>query len=108
MTLPSQDLDVQIGPYRVVNLIGRGSMADVFRGIHTLTGQPAAVKIMFPHLAHNLDAVQRFEREIQAMQRLDHPAIGRLYGTYEHDGRRALALEYLAGGTLEELSLIHI
>lgn len=102
MTLPSQDLDVQIGPYRVVNLIGRGSMADVFRGIHTLTGQPAAVKIMFPHLAHNLDAVQRFEREIQAMQRLDHPAIGRLYGTYEHDGRRALALEYLAGGTLEE------
>lgn len=102
MTLPSQNLDVQIGPYRVVNLIGRGSMADVYRAIHTLTGQPAAVKIMFPHLAHNLDVVQRFEREIQAMQRLDHPAIGKLYGTYDFEGRRALALEFLAGGTLDE------
>ncbi|MBL8094095.1 MAG: serine/threonine protein kinase [Anaerolineales bacterium] len=102
MTLPSQELDVQIGPYRIANLIGRGSMADVYRGIHTLTGQPAAVKIMFPHLAHNLDVVRRFEREIQAMQRLDHPAIGKLYGTYEHDGRKALALEFLAGGTLDE------
>ncbi len=102
MTLPAHELDVQIGPYRVTSLIGRGSMADVFRGIHTLTGQPAAVKIMFPHLAHNLDVTRRFDREVQAMQRLDHPAIGRLYGTYEYDGRRALALEYLAGGTLEE------
>ncbi|HRF47151.1 MAG TPA: serine/threonine-protein kinase [Anaerolineales bacterium] len=102
MALSSQELDVQIGPYRIANLIGRGSMSDVFRGIHTLTGQPAAVKIMFPHLAHNLDVVHRFEREVEAMRRLDHPAISRLFGTYEHDGRRCLALEFLAGGTLEE------
>ncbi len=102
MTLPSKELDVQIGPYRIANLIGHGSMADVYRGIHTLTGQPAAVKIIFAHLAHNLDVTRRFEREVQAMQRLDHPAIGRLYGTYEFEGRQALALEFLAGGTLEE------
>jgi hypothetical protein len=91
-----------IGPYRLTGALGRGSMADVLRGIHEVTGQPAALKIIHRHLADQPEYLARFEREAEIMHRLDHPHIARLFGTYEVEGRPALALDYLPGGTLED------
>jgi hypothetical protein len=91
-----------IGPYRLTGALGRGSMADVLRGIHGVTGQPAALKIIHRHLADQPEYLARFEREAEIMHRLDHPHIAKLFGTYEVEGRPALALDYLPGGTLED------
>ena len=64
-----------LGRYRLVELLGAGSMAQVYRGQHTTTGAEAAVKVLHPHLANDEGVVARFRRETRAAASLDHPHI---------------------------------
>jgi serine/threonine-protein kinase len=86
--------------YRIERLIGEGGFGQVWRAT-TLEGSLVAIKILHLELVRSSDALTRFEREIDAVQRLHHRnavrALG--YGKLE-DGRPYLALEYVDGPSL--------
>ncbi|MEP6861822.1 MAG: serine/threonine-protein kinase [Deltaproteobacteria bacterium] len=87
--------------YRLEKLIGEGGFGQVWRATADDSGAVVAIKILHLELVRSADALTRFEREIDAVQRLHHRnavrAIG--YGKLE-DGRPYLALEYVDGPSL--------
>ncbi|MCA9923291.1 MAG: protein kinase [Anaerolineales bacterium] len=92
-----------IGPYKLVEKIGTGGMAEVFKGINEQNNQVAAVKLMHAFLTTNEDLVKRFQREADVMARLNHPHIVNLYTFDTVAGETYyLAMEYVEGLTLKE------
>src|SRR3954470_23209473 len=85
------------GRYRLVELLGRGGMSEVWLAEDLELGRRVAIKLLAP----NADNA-RFEREARAVASLAHPNVTQLYDYGESDGRPYIVLEYLPGGTLEE------
>ena len=79
---------VVAGRFELVEIIGRGGMADVFLARDRLLDRPVAVKVLFPEYATDPNFVERFRREATAASKLTHPNIvgvydfGRQGGTY--------------------------
>jgi hypothetical protein len=93
----------QFGRYRVIEKIGEGGMGKVFRAQHALLRRPTAVKLLDAEAASE-EAVERFEREVQAAASLTHPNTIEIYD-YGHtpEGDFYYAMEYLDGITLGQL-----
>ncbi len=85
------------GRYRLVDLLGRGGMSEVWSAKDEELGRRVAIKLLAP----NADTL-RFEREARAFASLGHPNVTQLYDYGEEDGRPYMVLEYLPGGTLED------
>src|SRR5919202_2323399 len=86
------------GRYRLVEQLGAGGMSEVWRAVDQELERTVAVKLLRP------DADRaRFEREARAVAALAHPNINQLYDYGEAEGRPFMVLEYLPGGSLEEL-----
>ena len=65
----------QLGPYRIVALLGTGGMSQVYRARDTRLERDVAVKVLPAHLAENREALLRFEREAKSVAALSHPSI---------------------------------
>src|SRR6478609_8218130 len=100
------------GRYELGELIGRGGMADVFRGIDTRLGRTVAIKLLRPDLARDPQFQARFKREAQAVAALNHPSIVAVFDTGDHavpgghdDSVRVpyIVMEYVSGKTIREL-----
>ena len=92
----------RIGPYRIVSLLGRGGMGEVYRAHDARLGRDVAIKVLVPRLASTPDAVARFEREARAVAALNHPNIVSLHDV-GHEGDVAYAVtELLEGETLRD------
>jgi serine/threonine protein kinase len=86
------------------NLLGRGSMGEVYRAIDTYTGDLVAVKALDPRVvARDPGILERFVREGEALRQLDHPNIVRMVAAVEDAGRHYLVMEYVAGGSLQDV-----
>ncbi len=86
------------------DLLGRGSMGDVYRATDTHTGELVAVKALDPRVvARDPGILERFVREGEALSQLDHPNIVRMVAAVEDGGRHYLVMEYVAGGSLQDL-----
>src|SRR3954463_3141042 len=85
------------GRYRLLALLGRGGMSEVWSAEDQELGRLVAIKLLAP----NADTL-RFEREARAFASLGHPNTTQLYDYGEENGRPYMVLEYLPGGTLEE------
>jgi tRNA A-37 threonylcarbamoyl transferase component Bud32 len=94
----------RFGQYKLEKVIGRGGMGDVYLAEHVLLKQPFAVKMLSQEKLTDARQLQRFEREVQAMARLEHWNTVEIYD-YGHnaDGTFYYVMEYLPGLTLEEL-----
>ncbi|MGQ9575351.1 MAG: serine/threonine protein kinase [Thermoguttaceae bacterium] len=92
----------QLGPYRIVRLLGRGGMGAVYQGVNVETDEPAAIKVLSAALAAEPDFRQRFEVEIETLRKLYHPNIVQLLGFGEQDGHLFYAMELVEGSSLEE------
>ena len=90
--------------YRIIERIGAGGMATVYRGEHELLHKSVAVKLLLPELIGEGDMAARFEREAIAAARLDHPNVVSItdFGRTP-DGRMFLVMEFLEGTPLDEL-----
>jgi protein kinase-like protein len=92
----------QLGPYSIRGLLGRGGMGVVYDAVHTGLQRPVALKTLL-EASEGPEEVQRFLIEAQALGRLDHPHVVRLYDAGEVRGLRYLALEKVTGQSLAEL-----
>jgi len=93
----------QLGPYRLINRLGRGGMGAVYEGIDDQTDQPVAVKILASHLADDAGLRQRFEAEIETLRPLRAAGIVKLLAYGEDDGQPYFAMELVRGKSLEQL-----
>lgn len=90
-----------IGPYAIERELGRGGMGIVYLGRHLEMGRLAAIKVQLA----GADApilVERFQREASSLARLTHPGIVRVYDAGVSGGRLFMALEFVAGTSLED------
>jgi eukaryotic-like serine/threonine-protein kinase len=86
------------GRYRLDDLIGRGGMSEVWAATDLELGRRVALKLLAPN-----EDNARFEREARAFAALADPNVTQLYDYGESDGRPFMVLEYLSGGSLEDL-----
>lgn len=76
----------------------------MYRGQDRQTGQPVAVKALKPEIvASHPDMVERFVREGEALRQLNHPSIVKVLATVEEGGRHYMVMEFVGGGSLQEL-----
>ena len=92
----------QIGPHRILSLLGAGGMGEVYRARDTKLGRDVAIKVVPNPLLALPGRLARFELEARVLATLNHPHIGAIYGLEEADGIRGLVLELVEGPTLGE------
>lgn len=90
----------RIGPYVIDKKIGSGGMGAVYLGRHETTGEVAAVKVLPASLAREEGFVQRFNREIEAMQKVSSPYIVKLFESGVDGETYYYSMEYVDGETL--------
>ncbi len=87
--------------YRILSLLGKGGMGEVFLAEDTRLHRKVALKVLLPEVAEDADKLARFVLEARAASALSHPNAAHIYEIGEADGRHFLAMEYIEGQTLE-------
>jgi serine/threonine protein kinase len=100
---PDSHVGRVLGQFRIEELMGRGGMGTVYRGVQLSVDRPVAVKLIAGDAENNPDYVLRFRREAKAMAQLRHPNTVRLldFGVTEQ-GRMFMVMELLRGTDLEK------
>jgi serine/threonine protein kinase len=88
--------------YKLVDRLGTGRMAGVYKAVHRL-GQVVAIKVLPPSKAKDPQLFGRFQREARLALKLKHPNVVRTFQTGQAHGLHYLVMEYLDGETLEEV-----
>jgi tRNA A-37 threonylcarbamoyl transferase component Bud32 len=90
-----------VGKYRIIERLGRGGMAEVYKAYHPGLDRHVAVKVMHPFLVEEGDFVGRFEREAAAVAKLRHPNIVQIMD-FDHEGDvYYMVMEFIDGPTLK-------
>ncbi len=92
-----------VGPYRILEQVGRGGMGRVYKAVHQTLDRTVALKILSPRLVRTAKARELFRNEAQTAARLNHPSIVQAYDAGEGGGLWYLAMEFVAGVTLSQL-----
>jgi len=119
------EIPERIGDYRVLGLLGRGGMGSVYRAVRYVghdgdaegdaggdevalrdtrhrDGDEVALKVLAEGMGEDASALRRFELELEALSRLDHPGVTRALGPMERKGGRIyFPMEYVRGQTLQ-------
>ncbi len=90
--------DFELGP-----VIGVGTVGTIYRATLKSTGETVALKILQPAVSKNAIVKARFVREMEILQRLQHPNIIKYFGGGEHQGQLFFAMELIDGGTVSDL-----
>jgi tRNA A-37 threonylcarbamoyl transferase component Bud32 len=91
-----------MGRYEIVQEIGRGGFATVYRARDTSLARMVALKELRATLLQDEEWVRRFRREGQTIARLDHPHIVPIYDVYESDARLLIVMRLVDGPNLEQ------
>jgi serine/threonine protein kinase len=91
-----------LGTYKIIDEIGHGGMANVYRATQPSIGREVAIKVLPPHFLQDRTFVRRFTREVQVIARLQHPHILPVYDFGEQDGLPYIVMAYMPGGTLAD------
>ncbi len=97
--------NTKFGQYRIVRLLGRGGMGEVYEAEHTTLERHYALKLLPPDFASRTEAVARFRREARVMANLEHPHIVHVDEFGETDGRFWLRMELVKGVEPEVVTL---
>ncbi len=96
----------RIGPYRLLDRLAVGGMAEVYRALFTPSAgadRAVVVKRMLPELLEHSECVRMFEDEARIGERIRHPNVVQVLGSGTHEGAPYLALEYVFGVDLHRL-----
>lgn len=92
-----------LGPYRILDQIGKGGMGTVYLAEHATLKRRVAVKVLARELAENKTAVERFLREARAASALCHANIVRVHHVGQASGTHYIVMEHVDGATLEQV-----
>jgi TolB-like protein/Tfp pilus assembly protein PilF len=93
---------LELGRYRLLEMVGEGGMGVVWRALDTTLGREVALKLLPDAVAGDPVRLARLESEARAIAALSHPGIVTLYSIEESGGRRFLTMELVTGQTLAE------
>jgi serine/threonine-protein kinase len=93
--------EVEFGRYRLISLIGRGGMGEVWRAHDTATDRIVAIKVLSQHLADDETFKARFRREAHSAARLDSPHVVPIHDYGEIDGRLYVTMRLIKGRDLQ-------
>src|SRR5918999_471860 len=91
------------GRYRIVERIGSGGMADVYRAEDTHLGREVALKMLHRRFAQDAEFVERFRREAKSAAGLQHPNVVGVFDRGEYQGTYYIAMECLHGRTVKDI-----
>jgi len=91
-----------LGPYRIINQIGQGGMAAVYKAYQPSMDRNVAIKVLPSQLADSKEFVARFQREARTIARLEHPHILPVFDFGEDHGVTYFVMRYLEAGTLKD------
>jgi len=94
---------VVAGRYRIVGLLGRGGMGEVYRADDLQLGQPVALKFLTADLAHDSGRLERFRNEVRTALKVTHNNVCRVHDIGEVDGQYFLSMEFVDGEDLSSL-----
>jgi CRP-like cAMP-binding protein len=89
--------------YRIRRCLGRGGMAVVYEAEEVASGRRLALKMMSHRLIYEQDALERFQREADIIEGLEHPNIARLYGRFAGYKTYFLVMEFCDGASLSQV-----
>ena len=92
----------RLGRYQLVEQIGRGGMATVFRALNPHLDRTVAIKVLRSFRAEDPSFVERFKQEAKAVARLNHPNIVQVHDFGDDKGFSYIVMEYVTGGTLHD------
>jgi serine/threonine-protein kinase len=90
-----------IGPYKIIEQLGQGGMATVFKAYHASLDRYVALKALHPAFGEDVTFAARFQREARVVARLEHPNIVPVYDYAEHEKRPYLVMKFIEGDTLK-------
>ena len=93
----------QIGPYRIVEQLGAGGMAEVYLAEDTRLNRLVALKLLPVYFASDTARLRRFQSEARAASALNHPNILTIHEVGENEGVYFIATEFIDGQTIREL-----
>ncbi|HEX4947231.1 MAG TPA: protein kinase [Blastocatellia bacterium] len=91
-----------IGHYRIVRLLGRGGMGEVWQAEDTRLGRRVALKLLPAEFSNTPERLQRFAREARAVSSLNHPNIITIHEIGQADGVHYIVTEFVDGQTLRQ------
>src|SRR5450631_193784 len=91
------------GRYRVIALLGKGGMGEVYRADDLTLGQPVALKFIPDQAGRDESTVERFRNEVRIARQVSHPNVCRVYDVGEIDGHTFFTMEYVDGEDLASL-----
>jgi serine/threonine protein kinase len=111
LVIPTEDAEnhgeaqsgMQIGRWKLAELLGRGGMGQVFRAEDIAGGPAVALKVLHPRWSEDGEALRRFYREARVLAKLDNPNIARFIDCNHVDGHHYLAMELVSGVSLHRL-----
>ena len=89
--------------YRIITLLGKGGMGEVYRADDLTLGQPVALKFLPDHVVQDVVVLERFRNEVRMARRVSHPNVCRVYDVGEIDGATFFTMEYVDGEDLASL-----
>jgi serine/threonine protein kinase len=90
-----------VGPYRIIEQLGQGGMASVFKAYHAALDRYVAIKVLHPAFLEDPQFLARFQREARVVAKLEHPNIVPVYDFAEHSGQPYLVMKFIEGITLK-------
>ena len=91
------------GRYAIIERVGTGGMAEVYRARDELLGREVAVKVLSERFSRDRSFVERFRREAQAAANLNHPNIVSLFDYGSDDGTYFIVMEFIDGSSLSDI-----
>jgi len=93
------------GRYRIIGLLGRGGMGEVYRATDLALGQSVALKFLPAEAAQNQRLLERFHGEVRIARQVSHPNVCRVYDIGQAEGMPFISMEYVDGEDLASLLL---
>jgi serine/threonine-protein kinase len=93
----------EIGPYRLLDEVGRGGVSRVYRALDLSKDRDVALKIMTDEAAQDEDYLRRFQREIDIASAMDHPHILPVFDWGRDEAALFLVMPYIKRGTLNDM-----
>jgi serine/threonine protein kinase/formylglycine-generating enzyme required for sulfatase activity len=91
-----------IGKYRVLSVLGRGGMGNVYLASDPLIQREVAIKVLPAELVRDPESLARFLAEAQSAGRLNHANVVTIYEVIQFDGSYAIAMELVGGGSVQD------